>query len=142
MIQCELCRPEEIPVCTFVVTLSRYQDGWLFSRHQARDTWETQGGHIEPGETPLEAATRELYEESGGVPASMTPLCGYWAARQGTERRYGMLYLAEIDHLDPLPPSEIAEVRWFETLPGELTYPAITPHLFAYAEQYRREHCP
>lgn len=130
--RCELCTLDQIPECTFVVTLSRYRNGWLFSRHRDRDTWETQGGHIEPDETIQQAAVRELYEESGAVPRTITPLCGYWAERSG-DRRWGMLFLAEIDHLDPLPPSEIAEVRWFETLPGNLTYPDITPKLFARA---------
>lgn len=132
MIRCELCPAEEVRECTFSVTLSRYKGGWLFSRHRKRDTWETQGGHVEPGESIQAAAARELYEESGGVPAEMTQLCGYWAERDG-DRRYGMLFLAEIDHLDPLPESEIAEVKWFEGLPETLTYPDITPKLFACA---------
>jgi len=37
---------------------------WILSKHKKRDTWETQGGHIEDGETPLEATKRELFEES------------------------------------------------------------------------------
>lgn len=131
--RCELCTLAEIPECTFVVALSRYQDGWLFSRHRDRDTWETQGGHIEPGETPAQAARRELYEESGAAAKALTPLCGYWAEREGRPRRYGMLFLAEIESLAPLPASEMAEVRRFDALPAALTYPDITPHLYAYA---------
>jgi len=30
-----------------------------------RNTWESVGGHIETGESPLEAEKRELYEETG-----------------------------------------------------------------------------
>lgn len=130
--QCELCSLEEIRDCDFSVVLSHYRGGWLFSRHRERSTWETQGGHIEPGETWEECARRELYEESGAVAASLTPLCGYWADRSG-RRRYGVFFLAEVDHLDELPPSEIAEVKWFEGLPENLSYPEITPKLFAYA---------
>lgn len=141
MITCGLCTLDEIPVCTFVVVLSRYQDGWLFSRHRERNTYETQGGHIEPGEMPLDAAIRELYEESGGVPRTITPLCGYWAEREG-DRRYGMLFYAEIDHLDALPESEIAEVKWFPGLPEVLTYPDITPHLFEYTCRWLKEGNP
>ena len=37
----------------YVVILSEYQGKILLSRHRKRTTWETQGGHIEAGETPL-----------------------------------------------------------------------------------------
>src|SRR5450759_3451320 len=33
----------------------------VLCRHRDRSTWETPGGHIEPGESPREAAVRELY---------------------------------------------------------------------------------
>ena len=51
----------------YVVVLSEYKGKILLSRHKDRSTWETQGGHIEMGETPLDAAKRELYEESGAL---------------------------------------------------------------------------
>lgn len=136
--RCELCTLSEIRECTFVVILTHDGPRWLFSRHRERTTWETQGGHIDPGETPPDAARRELYEESGVIPASMIPLCGYWSDR-GEGRRYGMLFLAEVARHDPLPESEIAEVQWFDGLPGALTYPDITPKLFARAQAYLQE---
>ncbi len=49
----------------FVVICSFYQGKMLLSFHGKHQSWETQGGHIEAGETPEEAARRELYEESG-----------------------------------------------------------------------------
>ena len=40
----------------FVVILSVYKEKIMLSRHKQRTTWEMQGGHIESGETPKEAA--------------------------------------------------------------------------------------
>jgi len=42
-----------------------------------------------------------------------------------------MLFTAVIHELAPLPESEMAEVKTFCQLPDNLTYPAITPTLFA-----------
>lgn len=134
---CEVCPVDEARAnCLFVVSLTRHDGAWLFSRKKGCDTWETQGGHVEPGETPEAAACRELYEESGAAPRAMTPVCGYWAERGG-ERRYGIVYLAEVERLDPLPESEMAEVRRFDALPEKLTYPDITPKLYAEALRVR-----
>ena len=63
----------------YVVVLSEYNEKILLSRHKERKTWETQGGHIENGETPLEAAERELFEESGAVDFEIIPFYDYWA---------------------------------------------------------------
>jgi 8-oxo-dGTP diphosphatase len=115
----------------FVVVLSQYNGKILLSRHRDRTTWETQGGHIEAGETPLEAAKRELYEESGAVKFDIKPLCDYWAGDPGINKgTNGMVFVAEIHKLDKLPESEMAEVKEFEYLPDNLTYPQITPVLF------------
>ena len=43
---------EETGDYKYVVVFSRYQGRLLLSRHKERRTWETQGGHVEPGETP------------------------------------------------------------------------------------------
>lgn len=122
----------------YVVILSEYQGRLLLSRHKARVTWETQGGHIEPGETPEEAARRELYEESGAVDFQIHPLCDYWAGEEGTDDwAVGVVFHAEISTLGPIPESEMAEVRSFDSLPENITYPAITPVLFDYLYTHR-----
>lgn len=120
----------------YVVVLSRYQGQLFLSRHRARATWETQGGHIEPGETPLEAARRELYEESGAVRFRMKPVFDYWAGEEPDgPGASGVVFAAEIEELGPLPESEMAETACFNTLPLQLTYPWISPVLFSYAEK-------
>ena len=120
----------------YVVVLSKYQGKILLSRHKDRSTWETQGGHIEPGEMPLEAARRELYEESGAVEFDIRPVFDYWAGDENGGAS-GQVFAAEIRELGPLPASEMAEVRVFDQVPSNVTYPAITPEVFAYLEEIK-----
>jgi 8-oxo-dGTP diphosphatase len=118
----------------YVVILSIYQGRLLLSRHKQRKTWETQGGHIEPGETPYIAAGRELFEESGAEIYTLTPLCDYYAEDE-TSHANGMLFEAHIEKLGPLPESEMAETALFESLPVNLTYPGITPVLYRFLKK-------
>lgn len=115
----------------YALILSEYQGKFLLSRHKERTTWETQGGHIEPGETPLEAAKRELFEESGAVDFELMPLCDCRAGDLNTDHwDNGIVYRAVIRKLSPLPESEMAEVQQFDTFPKNLTYPEIVSLLF------------
>ena len=41
-----------------VVIISKYNNKWVFCKQKGRDTWEIPGGHIEEGESWLEAAKR------------------------------------------------------------------------------------
>ena len=117
----------------YVVILSTRCGKIMLSRHKQRTTWETQGGHVEPGETPMQAAKRELNEESGALRYDIRALCDYWADDEITgEGATGMVFHAEIHELGPMPDSEMAEVRLFDGLPENLTYPGITPELYAY----------
>ena len=119
----------------FVVILSKYRGKYVLSRHRSRDTWETQGGHIEPSETPMDAARRELYEESGARASSLQPAFDYigW---DDFDASAGMVFRAEIESLEDLPESEMAEIGLFDRLPENLTYPGVTPALFAYLEEH------
>ena len=129
-----------LPAYKYVVVLSEYQGKILLSRHKKRTTWETQGGKIELGETPLMAAKRELYEESGAVDFKIEPLCDYWAGEvQTKEEGNGRVFLAKVKKLSAMPESEMAEVRTFDELPEKLTYPAITPTLFERKKTGHRE---
>lgn len=117
----------------YVVIIAKYESKWLLCKHKKRDTWETAGGHIEPGETPLQAAKRELYEETGATEFDIQPIFDYWAADETSEAN-GMVFYAEIKKLGALPESEMEKVEFFDALPPNLTYKAITPNLFRYLE--------
>ncbi|MBR3743076.1 MAG: NUDIX domain-containing protein [Clostridia bacterium] len=118
----------------FVVVCSFYQGRYLLSYHSGHRSWETQGGHIEKNETPEQAARRELYEESGVKDAELIPVCDYFAFdSEGSSN--GRVYAALIRHLGELPPNEMSKIEMFDALPDHLTYPFVTPVLFAEAQR-------
>lgn len=128
---CKIYRLNELQQYKYVVVLSIYKGKIMLSRHKERTTWETQGGHVEPGETPLEAARRELYEESGAVEFEIKPVCDYWAGPEEGVGSGGMVFAAEIHRIEAMPESEMSEIGFFDRLPDHLTYPDITPVLYA-----------
>lgn len=114
----------------YAVIAARHKEGWVFVRHCKRDTWEIPAGHIEPGEGLLEAARRELWEETGAVDPC-PEMVSFYSVISGISKGYGCLFFAEITTLDPLPDiSEICEIRIMGEMPSSLTYPDIQPVLF------------
>ena len=51
----------------FAVIAAKYSGKWILCRHKERTTWEIPGGHREAGETPLQAAKRELFESTAYI---------------------------------------------------------------------------
>jgi 8-oxo-dGTP diphosphatase len=125
-------------VLTYSVISSRYMDKWIFVRHQRRQTYEIAGGHIEEGESSLEAASRELMEETGALSFTLECVATYSVKKDG-ETGWGRLYFAEVQELGPIPDiSEIAEIILLGTIPANPTHPDIQPHLFRKTLEYIR----
>jgi 8-oxo-dGTP diphosphatase len=131
--KCEAYELNHLKNYKYVVIIAKYQGNWIFCKHKKRNTWETAGGHIESGETPLDAAKRELFEETGAVSFDIKPIFDYWAEDETSEAN-GMVFYAEIKELNDLPESEMGKVKCFEALPANLTYKDITLKLFQYLE--------
>lgn len=124
----------------FAVICAKYKDKWVFCRHKQRTTWEIPGGHREAGEEIGETSRRELNEETGAIDFDITPLTPYCVEIDG-EKTYGMLFFAEIKTLSVLSAqSEIGEIKLFDSLPDNLTYPMIQPYLFQYAYETENNH--
>ena len=112
----------------FSVIVTYYQGQWIFVKHKDRDTYEIPGGHIEEGESALEAAKRELHEETGAIDFSIEMVAVY-GVRNDDFLDYGGLFLAECFSFGELQ-YEIEKIDFFDGLPENLTYPLIQPYLF------------
>lgn len=121
---------------TYSVISARYKDKWLFVRHHKRSTFEIAGGHIEEGESPDEAASRELEEETGAIRFNIVCISTYSVKKDG-ETGWGRLYFADVFEIGPIPDlSEIQEVVMLDNIPDHPTHPDIQPHLFRRTLEY------
>lgn len=92
--------------------------GVVLHRHRRLHRWMQPGGHIDPGETPAEAALRESVEETGLVlshpptGAELLHVDVHPAARGHTH--LDVRFLLWSQDADPAPgPAESQEVAWF-----------------------------
>lgn len=113
----------------YVVIIVSTSEGWIFVRNKQRITWELPGGHIEPNESVIDAAKRELFEETGAVHFNLLELFDY-SVETDVAKSCGRVFIANEITLGPLPDSEIAEIQISKNLPENLTYPLIQPILF------------
>jgi 8-oxo-dGTP pyrophosphatase MutT (NUDIX family) len=93
-------------------------------RHTYLPGWYLPGGGVDPGETALDGALRELREELAVSPRETPELFGLYANFREFPDNHVALYVArDLDPVDRVPDAEIAEVAWFPraAIPAEAT---------------------
>lgn len=140
MIEVKFYDRAEDDLLKFAVIIARKDDKWIFCKHKERDTYELPGGHRECGESILEAARRELQEETGAIDFTIEPVCIYSVKgknrvnRNAEEETYGMLFVADVFSLGEIH-SEIEKIIVTDQLVDRWTYPLIQPKLIAEAQR-------
>jgi 8-oxo-dGTP diphosphatase len=126
----------------FAVIMTKFNGQWLYVRHKDRNAWEIPGGHREENENINDTASRELFEETGAKKFKLTPICTYSVERDKSvdyTESFGQLFYSEVETLDNLLHFEISEIKLFDEIPDNLTYPLIQPFLHNKVLEFLKE---
>lgn len=125
----------------FAVIVSYYQNHLVMCKHKERNTLEIPGGHREHNEDIMDAAKRELYEETGATDYTIKPVCIYSVINvdpnTGCEiETFGKLFYADIKSFRSTLEYEIDHIELWDECPTNLTYPDIQPHLMKKVKEF------
>ena len=112
--------------CGFLIVRGNPIDSFLLMKHPRR--WDLPKGHVDAGETELQCALRELYEETGiaAEDIEIDPTFSYENRYMVNQKRYGgkgfvekklLVYLAWLKKPVRIKVTEHDGYRWFDWSP-------------------------
>ena len=107
------------PVLTVDIAVISHDNHILLikrGREPHKDKWALPGGHVEMDETVLEAATRELKEETGFITSNSIRLLNVYSRidRDPRDRYVSVAYWTKVFSRETLTPGDdAADAKWF-----------------------------
>jgi ADP-ribose pyrophosphatase len=79
-----------------------------------RELWELPAGRLDPGESPLRAAKRELREETGYTAKKWVKVASFWATPGYVDERMNLFLALDLTQGEQQPmDDERIDIRWF-----------------------------
>jgi ADP-ribose pyrophosphatase len=101
----------------------------LYRRGVDAVVWEIPGGMIDPGETPLEAARRELLEETGYGGGTLVPLAVLSPNSDNHTNRYHPFLALDVEKIGPQSEEDLDRIEVFPVPLDEVIQMAVRGEL-------------
>ena len=75
--------------------------------------WELPAGGVEIGETEIEAAKREVLEETGYTSEDHQLIYSYYPMNGSANKLFHVVHCKAIERVQEFDPNEVSETRWF-----------------------------
>ena len=108
----------------YVRMVVKYNGKFVLSYHRKSKKWDCVGGRVEKDESPLAAAKRELFEETGAIDFDIVPIRDYERfLEDGTFYNNNREYFVNVYKFSDLPDgSEMEKIGFFDEIPDDFRY--------------------